>query len=582
MGTSASTRAYCPLGVLLLVMVIAGCGGGGGGGGSSSGGGGGGGGTSSGQYVVLAANDLGMHCMDREFSVFSILPPFNVLHAQVIKQDSSGNPSLMTDAEVSVYYDAVADASGSSNTTSLGKTNFWTYANDLFGTSLLPGEGLLGLYMPDDILPHGRQAMTYEASGGWFSAHGIPITPLDDDLAVNTYPLMRIIAYDKASGSSAASLNAVVPVAMETDCQTCHKTGGIAASGGIIPWAADADLEVRAKKNILLLHDNHQGTDLANSTPVLCAACHYSPALDLSGSGPSGSQAGKPNFSSVMHSYHGGLTISGNPVFPPNGSSDGTCYQCHPGKVTQCLRGAMRTAGLDCRDCHGNMLSVGAASDLQAGGSIDGTNDGNPRRPWKDLPRCQSCHTGDATSYLSGAGTAPDTNWPFRLRQAFLTADASASPLLAVNKRFAENTNTLYRFSRGHGGVTCEGCHGSTHAEWPNASASANDNVAAIKLQGHAGKIMECSACHKAGSLPRTTNGPHGLHNVNDSRWYNGGHENAYEGSPASCKACHGLDLTGTPLAKVPVARTFTTEEGTVSIAKGNLVSCNRCHGLPH
>ena len=34
---------------------------------------------------VLAVNDLGMHCMDREDSVFSILPPFNVVHAQVVK-----------------------------------------------------------------------------------------------------------------------------------------------------------------------------------------------------------------------------------------------------------------------------------------------------------------------------------------------------------------------------------------------------------------------------------------------------------------------------------------------------------------
>ena len=38
------------------------------------------------QFQVLAANDLGMHCMDREFSVFSILPPFNVVNAQVVRQ----------------------------------------------------------------------------------------------------------------------------------------------------------------------------------------------------------------------------------------------------------------------------------------------------------------------------------------------------------------------------------------------------------------------------------------------------------------------------------------------------------------
>ena len=42
--------------------------------------------------VVLAANDLGMHCMDREFSIVSILPPFNVVNAQVIGHDANGRP----------------------------------------------------------------------------------------------------------------------------------------------------------------------------------------------------------------------------------------------------------------------------------------------------------------------------------------------------------------------------------------------------------------------------------------------------------------------------------------------------------
>ena len=32
-------------------------------------------------YKVVAANDLGMHCVDADFSVFSILPPYNVVNA---------------------------------------------------------------------------------------------------------------------------------------------------------------------------------------------------------------------------------------------------------------------------------------------------------------------------------------------------------------------------------------------------------------------------------------------------------------------------------------------------------------------
>ncbi len=98
-----------------------------------------------------------------------------------------------------------------------------------------------------------------------------------------------------------------------------------------------------------------------------------------------------------------------------------------------------------------------------------------------------------------------------RLRQAFRTGDAKATPIVPANKRFAEPvvpasfgtfTNPgagnpqLYRVSTGHGGVMCEGCHGATHAEWPNGNPNGNDNVTATQLQGHTGTIAECSTCH--------------------------------------------------------------------------------------
>jgi hypothetical protein len=241
----------------------------------------------------------------------------------------------------------------------------------------------------------------------------------------------------------------------------------------------------------------------------------------------------------------------------------------------------MKTGGMDCIDCHGGMLAVGGDFPLQPGGSIDGTNDNNPRRPWKDLPRCQSCHSGDALSNLTGAANVVVSGSGIRLTQAYLTGDPSASPLLATNKRFAEQDNTLYRFSKGHGGVRCENCHGSTHAEWPIADDAANDNVAAKTLQGYSGKISECTVCHAKGSLPLTTNGPHGLHNVNDGRWVDENHGDFYARNKDGCKACHGPDLLGTVLAAMPIGRTFSVEGRQISYAKGELVACNRCHGRP-
>ena len=242
----------------------------------------------------------------------------------------------------------------------------------------------------------------------------------------------------------------------------------------------------------------------------------------------------------------------------------------------------MKTGGMECHSCHGDMLAVGGLNPLATGGSIDGANDGQQRRPWLDLPRCQACHTGDAVNYLSGIpGLVPDPQWPFRLRQAYLTGDPSASPLLASNKRFAENTDTLYRFSKGHHGINCESCHGSTHAIWPNVAANANDNQAALALQGFSGPLIACETCHASGSLPRTVSGPHGLHNINDARWYDEGHEGYYRNNKDLCKACHGTALAGTPLSKVPTARSFRTEEGTKNYNKEDFVACNDCHERP-
>ncbi len=548
-----------------------------------------------GNYRVLGANDLGMHCMDREFSIFSILPPFNVVNAQVLYRTPGAPPQLLTNTSASVTYEPVADASGSINTRSIGKTDFWAHVGGLFGANLPPGMGLTGLFMPRDTTPSGPQAMTWIATDNVYRAFGIPITPTDDFGNYKPFPLLRIRAKNPG-GTTLATTDVVVPVATETDCRNCHTTGGIAANEPGVTWSSDPDTERQAKLNVLILHDHRIGTHLISQQPVLCAKCHYSPALDLAGAGDpfpnsltgSGTIGGAharvdpmptpKKMSSVMHSYHGHqVDGQGNPVFPSNGTAAQTCYQCHPGAITQCLRGAMVTGGMECRNCHGDMLATGGDFPLAAGGSLDGQNDGHARRPWKDLPRCQSCHTGDALNHLTGPGLVPAADG-IRLQQAWRNGDAAASPILATNTRFAENPNTLFRFSKGHGGVSCEGCHGSTHAEWPNADAAANDNVAAMQIQGHTGPILECGACH-ANSLGSNLNGPHGMHPIGGN--FLDGHENLYEQNHNNCKTCHGANLQGTVLSRAGDARTFTHDGHTYNIAKGTQVACNTCHSMP-
>ncbi|MBK7878873.1 MAG: carboxypeptidase regulatory-like domain-containing protein [Planctomycetes bacterium] len=569
-----------------------------------------------GEYRVLANNDLGMHCMDREFSVFSILPPFNVVNAQVVRRVANGTPQVLLPGQVELTYAPVADAHGSINSRSIGKTDFWAHVNGLFGVTLPPGQGVTGLYMPADAPTPGPQPLAWNDDEQLFRAFGIPITPVDDLGGTNPYPLLRIQARNPSTGQVLASTDVVVPVASETDCRNCHLTGTIAASDPTITWSNDPDPEIQSKRNVLILHDANQGTDLLGHQPVLCASCHYSPPLDLAGTGAPphssgttiGGGGGNPGvgvtvgatstspagnarqlapsaipklMSSVMHSFHGmQLDAQGQPVFPPGGSIQATCYQCHPGAQTECLRGAMKTGGMDCYSCHGDMLAVGGAYPLVSGGSLDGAHDGEARRPWMDLPRCQSCHTGDATNHLTGPNVVLAVDG-IRLRQAWRVGDTSASPISAPSSRFAENPNTLYRFSKGHGEIACEACHGSTHAEWPNALPAANDNVAANQVQGHSGSLIECAACHAPGTLPTLTlGGPHGMHQVNSASFVHDHHE-LYETQSATCRACHGATLAGTALSRAADARTWNVEGQTISVAKGTPISCTLCHEHP-
>ena len=78
---------------------------------------------------ILGWNNLGMHCMDSDYSVFSVLPPYNTIQAQLIV-----NGALVTNGTgYSVTYQAVADPSGSINKTSVGKGNWLQFAPQLYG-----------------------------------------------------------------------------------------------------------------------------------------------------------------------------------------------------------------------------------------------------------------------------------------------------------------------------------------------------------------------------------------------------------------------------------------------------------------
>jgi len=388
--------------VLLLViplalLVLAGCGGGGGGGGA----------VTPGSMTVLGFNDLGMHCMNQDFSEMMILPPFNNLHAQVI--DRSGEDPRIVTSGVSVTYTIP------SNTTSANKTNFWDYAQALFGTALTPNVGLTGNGLAGSMTP---------AAGGIWEATGIPITPLNDAMQEDPYPLATVTV--SKNGVTTGQTQAVVPVSWEISCNLCHNTPGVSTA-----------------MDILQAHDRLHDTTLATGPkPVACGSCHTQPPLAALIPG----NPNLPTLSSAMHTSHStrmaaaGLTNS--------------CYACHPGIRTQCLRDVHAANGMTCTDCHGAMAAVGNPS----------------RRPWVDEPRCGTCHTRAGFEF--------------------------------------EQPNTLYRNSKGHHNIYCAACHGSPHAITPTTTPQ--DNVQAIAVQGHAGTIDTCTVCHSSTpdeSFPHSVSG---------------------------------------------------------------------------
>lgn len=277
------------------------------------------------QYRVFAWNDLGMHCANKDFSKFVVLPPYNNLHSQVIRVgDATHLPEVITDSVTLAY-------SIPGNTYSVGKTNFWSYEDQLFGVNLpdnvgLTGEGLTGFLTNTE---------------NYYHVEGIPLTPFPDTDLVNEHPFqLGLVELYDYTNNLVASTQPVIPVSNEINCVSsgCHSS----------------------ENQILNQHDTEGGFD-PNNTPILCASCHSSNALGTPG------LPGLGSLSEVIHDKHKDITND--------------CYKCHPGPNTQCQRGVMHEAGMVCQDCHGSLTNV--AESIK-----------NGREPWLEEPSCGStnCH----------------------------------------------------------------------------------------------------------------------------------------------------------------------------------------------
>ncbi len=382
-------------------------------------------------YVVLGWNNLGMHCYNPDFSSLMILPPYNTLVAQVVRR---GDPPQVVTSGVTVQYEFPENTYSVSRQGRPDKSNFWDYADAIFGVTLPPDVGLTGKSLAGTMDPDPDKAR--------YVAAGIPLTEFRDQDAVNQkrYPFQKAeITVNDTSKKTLASLTVVAPVSTELSCGNCHSDTMDATTR----YAPDVQPTGKIDTNILTLHDylNRENyavylagrpdllamTPLMENQPVMCAKCHGDNALNMP-------QVGTiKNLSNAIHGHH-------NPVNAPDITPDTAgCYNCHPGPETQCLRDTMsQNLSLQCTDCHGDITRVAQNPD-----------------PWLNEPTCSQagCH---------GAGY--------------------------------ETSDPLFQNSVGHGGMYCEACHDSTHAI--AISREANDAIKFQELQGHTGTLTDCTVCH--------------------------------------------------------------------------------------
>jgi hypothetical protein len=294
--------------------------------------------SGSAQYVILAANDLGMHCIQPDYASFLVLPPGNNLKVQVFKKGHK-EAELVTKG-ITVEY-TVND-----NTTSIDKTNFWQYAAD-YGFDIMPNEGITGNKLTG--------ICTLSKDKNYFEATAIPVLPYNDgQKKQNPYQTATVTVKNSITGKVLSVENRVVlPVSTEMMCSNCHGT-------------------TNTDQNILRAHDNKENTQLytdliEHNKRHKCSECHQDNILGAVG------KPGLPSLSLAMHGFHApkmGMSKLENP-----------CNNCHPGVVTKCSRGVMAAQGLTCNSdqCHGDMAQVAQSQ-----------KDG--RQAWLEEPDCGNCH----------------------------------------------------------------------------------------------------------------------------------------------------------------------------------------------
>lgn len=321
-----------------------------------------------GKWLLTAVCTEGLRQVGDALPVFTLLPPGNVLVAQLIARDTTPEPF---DAE---------RARGIRVRYSLDEP----YAAGNRGAA------------SGDLLP--------SASGAFFTSAPISVMPYLENGVFAPYPTALVEALDE-NGTVLAQTRVVLPVSTETGCRNCH-TG---------PWkTADAGgISKTTAEDILAVHDRRVGTDLqkrsaAGHAPE-CRSCHTG-------------QGQAPGLSTAVHGFHATMRLEGAEA----------CGRCHASSEqgnTRFFRDFHDLYGLDCTRCHGSLEQHAFAlvrfdADKGNGAAAkrltqlaallgDASRDIAPREAYVNMPHCFGCHNleqkpdaGEATAFNKWTETA--------------------------------------------------------------------------------------------------------------------------------------------------------------------------------
>ncbi|MBL3583134.1 c-type cytochrome [Oleidesulfovibrio alaskensis] len=412
------------------------------------------------EYVLLAWNNLGMHCISDSYSEWVLLPPANDIWAQLIRRGE--RPSVVTQGVILSYSVEAGFEKPAERST------FWQYAESLFGVRPPDNVGLSGNGM--------QGVMKLHADLKSFEAALIPVEPYPAQGGYNPYPVFTVQARDAATGRLLAETKTVAPTSTEMGCRNCH--------GG--PWKHEsiAGISQETGRNVLKAHDRLSGSELAaladKGKPQLCQSCHPDPVLNAKG------DPALLNLPAAIHGFHANYLT---------GRGSEACAYCHPNNPqgpTRCLRGVHATAGIGCVKCHGYMEDhaisllkkeqeagkAGAARLMEHYGPrmVAGTADVAARTPWLQEPDCATCHKD------------------YRNRPVAEQANA-------FNVWTAGGAELYRNRPDAMGAVMCIACHNSPHASYPavNAYGRDRDNIGPMQYQNAPGPVGaggNCAVCH--------------------------------------------------------------------------------------